>query len=105
MSRAAHGVRPVLLREFRIQFQGTLGHRGGRVSKNQIDVEERDLDEEVEVEPVEAAADEEITPLDAAEDAEADFYAAQAEEVEEPADLEFSADSLQLFLKDVGKVD
>ena len=30
---------------------------------------------------------------------------ADAEEVEEPVDLEFSADSLQLFLKDVGKVD
>ena len=49
--------------------------------------------------------EEEATPLDVAADAEADYYAAPAEEVEEPADLEFSADSLQLFLKDVGKVD
>ena len=52
-----------------------------------------------------ADEEEEATPLDVAADAEADYYAAPAEEVEEPADLEFSADSLQLFLKDVGKVD
>jgi RNA polymerase primary sigma factor len=51
--------------------------------------------------------DDEATPLDGA--AEADFYAAiesmSAEEIEEPADLEFSTDSLQLFLKDIGRVD
>src|SRR5438067_54282 len=83
-----------------------LGHRGGPVSKDEIDVEVADFEEEIEVEVVvEAVADEEVTPLDVAEDAQADFYAAQAEEVDEPADLEFSADSLQLFLKDVGKVD
>ena len=58
----------------------------------------------VEVEVV-ADEDEEVTPLDVATDAAADFYAAQTEEVEEPVDAEFSADSLQLFLKDVGKVD
>ena len=40
-------------------------------------------------------------------EAAADFYAAveTVEEAEEPAALEFSADSLQLFLKDVGKVE
>jgi RNA polymerase primary sigma factor len=38
-------------------------------------------------------------------DAEADYFAAQQEEPEERVDTEFSADSLQLFLKDVGKVE
>ena len=51
------------------------------------------------------AEPEDVAPLDAEADAEADYYAAQAEEVEEPIESEFSADSLQLFLKDVGKVD
>jgi RNA polymerase primary sigma factor len=51
--------------------------------------------------------EEETAPLAELEaEAAADFYAAveTVEEVEEPAALEFSADSLQLFLKDVGKV-
>jgi RNA polymerase primary sigma factor len=51
--------------------------------------------------------DDEATPLDRS--AEADFYAAveamSADELDEPADLEFSTDSLQLFLKDIGRVD
>jgi RNA polymerase primary sigma factor len=51
------------------------------------------------------AEPEDVAPLDAEADAEADYYAAQAEDVEEPVESEFSADSLQLFLKDVGKVD
>jgi RNA polymerase primary sigma factor len=52
------------------------------------------------------------TPLDelALEvEAEADFYSAldgvQAEEVEEPGALEFSTDSMQLFLRDIGRVE
>src|SRR5206468_8275101 len=62
--------------------------------------------EDVEDEPEpEAELDAEATPLDAEADAEADFYAAPVEEAEERVDSEFSADSLQLFLKDVGKVD
>jgi len=62
--------------------------------------------EDVEDEPEpEAELDAEATPLDAEVDAEADFYAAPVEEAEERVDSEFSADSLQLFLKDVGKVD
>src|SRR5580765_5055232 len=51
--------------------------------------------------------EEETAPLVELEaEAAADFYAAveTVEEAEEPAALEFSADSLQLFLKDVGKV-
>ena len=77
------------------------------MSKDQVVELDVELDEEIEleVEIVAAAEDEEVTPLDVATDAAADFYAAQTEEVEEPADAEFSADSLQLFLKDVGKVE
>src|SRR5215212_9733191 len=51
--------------------------------------------------------EEETAPLEELEaEAAADFYAAveTVEEAEEPAALEFSADSLQLFLKDVGRV-
>jgi RNA polymerase primary sigma factor len=70
------------------------------VSKGAIDQQGTDVDDAAEVE----ADDEEVTPLDAVAEAP-DFYRAPVEEVEEPADLEFSADSLQLFLKDVGKVD
>jgi RNA polymerase primary sigma factor len=63
-----------------------------------MSTEEFDADDEVEVD-VDAAADE------AASDAEADYYASRADELEEQPDAEFAADSLQLFLKDVGKVD
>src|SRR3989440_537344 len=65
---------------------------------------------EFEDEPDPKVSDEDATPLDKPEkQAEADFYShleeVEAEEPEEAAELEFSADSLQLFLKDVGKVD
>ena len=74
--------------------------KGRRVSTTEEFEAGEDFDEETEV-------DAEATPLDAEADAdaEADYYAAQVEEAEEKADTEFSADSLQLFLKDVGKVD
>src|SRR6478672_10111259 len=74
--------------------------RGSRVSTTEEFEAGEDVEEEAEL-------DAEVTPLDAEADAdaEADFYAAQADEAEEPVDTEFSADSLQLFLKDVGKVD
>jgi RNA polymerase primary sigma factor len=74
--------------------------RGSRVSTTDEFEAAEDFEEETEL-------DAEATPLDAeaGADAEADYYAAQAEEVEERVDSEFSADSLQLFLKDVGKVD
>ena len=82
--------------------------RGGPVSKHEV-VAEVELEEvielEVDVEIDVVVEDEEVTPLDAAGDVVADFYAAQVEEIEEPVDTEFSADSLQLFLKDVGKVE
>ncbi len=74
---------------------------------NDEQVVEFDEDEEPATAAVEKDDDDEATPLDGA--AEADFYAAiesmSAEEIEEPADLEFSTDSLQLFLKDIGRVD
>ena len=57
-----------------------------------------EFDEEVEL-------DDDAAALDAEADAEADYYASPPEELEEAVDNEFSADSLQLFLKDVGKVD
>jgi RNA polymerase primary sigma factor len=74
--------------------------KGRRVSTTEEFEAGEDFDEETEV-------DAEATPLDAEADAdaEADYYAAPVEEAEEKADTEFSADSLQLFLKDVGKVD
>src|SRR2546425_3628723 len=86
-------------------------HLGGAMSKQQIESVAT-----VDDEPVAAIVDdedeEEPTPLDELEgeaEAEADFYSAldamPAEELDEPADLDFTADSLQLFLKDVGKVD
>jgi RNA polymerase primary sigma factor len=67
---------------------------------------DEDADEPATLEAVDES-DDEATPLDGA--AQKDFYAAieamSAEEIEEPADLEFSTDSLQLFLKDIGRVD
>ena len=78
------------------------------MSKDQVVAGDVDFEEdaEVEIEAIEAVVEdeEEGTPLDA-DGAVVDFYAAQLEEVEEPPDSEFSADSLQLFLKDVGKVE
>src|SRR5918911_4483705 len=70
--------------------------RGSAVSEAEFEAVD-EFEEEAELE-------EEVAPLDAEADAEADYYAAQTEEEEVP-DSEFSADSLQLFLKDVGKVD
>src|SRR3954452_8037988 len=64
-------------------------------------------DEPVSAPLEEEESEEETAPLEELEaEAAADFYAAveTVGEVEEPAALEFSADSLQLFLKDVGKV-
>jgi RNA polymerase primary sigma factor len=53
------------------------------------------------------AADEDATPLDAQEEPNDDelFAAADEAEADEEPELDFSTDSLQLFLKDVGKVD
>jgi RNA polymerase primary sigma factor len=78
--------------------------RGSRVSTTEEFEAGEDLEEETEVEAEAAPLD---AGTDADADAEADYYAArQAEEAEERVvDTEFSADSLQLFLKDVGKVE
>jgi RNA polymerase primary sigma factor len=79
--------------------------RGSRVSTVEFEAREDFEDEpEPEADP-EPEPDAEATPLDAEADAETDYYATQADEPEEKVDSEFSADSLQLFLKDVGKVD
>jgi RNA polymerase primary sigma factor len=94
MGRPAHGVRPLLLRQFRIREGGD-------------NLEQEELDPEVAtlatLEEVDEEEDE-LAPLDAQLDAAAD-YEATRDEPEEPIDTEFSADSLQLFLKDIGKVD
>ena len=68
-----------------------------------------DRNDEDEATPAVVPDEEETTPLDELEvEPAADFFAAleeAPEEVEEPGAAEYSADSLQLFLKDVGKVD
>jgi RNA polymerase primary sigma factor len=81
----------------RPRCDGSASDQGDAVSEDEIEAGEGE-DFEDEAEP-----DEEVAPLDA-EAEEADPYA-RADELEEPADSEFGADSLQLFLKDVGKVD
>jgi RNA polymerase primary sigma factor len=94
MGRAAHGVRPPLLRQFRIRAGGD-------------NLEQQELEPEVAaLESLDEADDDEdeLAPLDAQLDAAADYEAAR-DEPEEPIDTEFSADSLQLFLKDIGKVE
>jgi RNA polymerase primary sigma factor len=75
--------------------------KGRRVSKDGFD-EVEGFEEDAELDDEAPAADAEA---EAEADAEADYYASPPQELEEPVDSEFSADSLQLFLKDVGKVD
>ncbi|HEV2590344.1 MAG TPA: sigma-70 family RNA polymerase sigma factor [Gaiellaceae bacterium] len=72
-----------------------------------VDEHDEDADERATLAAVADEPEDEATPLDGA--AEKDFYAAiesmSAEEIEEPADVDFSTDSLQLFLKDIGRVE
>jgi RNA polymerase primary sigma factor len=68
------------------------------------EIESEEAFEEAEVETLDEADEEDVQELDAEIDAAADYEAAR-DEPEEPVDTEFSADSLQLFLKDIGKVD
>jgi RNA polymerase primary sigma factor len=84
--------------------------RGGPMSTKDVQaIVVREADEDEPATAVDAGDDEETTPLDELETEPAgDFFAAleeAPEEIEEPGVAEFSADSLQLFLKDVGKVD
>src|SRR6266487_4002724 len=88
---------------FRRSAQAT---KGGRLSTKHVVEVGSDFEEE----PPPGAADEESTPLDKPEaEAEGAVFPAlddpSREEAEEPGELEFSTDSLQLFLKEVGKVD
>ncbi len=80
------------------QFQGTEDRATARPDEDEIEVET----------PV-PSEDEEATPLDEVEaEPSGDFFAAleeALEETEEPGAAEYTADSLQLFLKDVGRVD
>ncbi len=74
--------------------------------------DEHDLDEgfeHAEAEELDEPDDEEATPLDAESeaahhDAAAD-YAAAGSALDEPVESEYAGDSLQLFLKDIGKVE
>src|SRR5205823_3811730 len=71
-------VRPAPMRWFRIR-------RGGAaVSKDEFDAVEELEDDEADEAEVEV--EEDASPLDAKADAEADYYAAHADEVEEPVD-------------------
>ncbi len=71
------------------------------MSKDEFD-EVEGLDDEAELDDDAPALD---ADAEAEADAEADYYSSPPAELEEQVDSEFSADSLQLFLKDVGKVD
>jgi RNA polymerase primary sigma factor len=78
-------------------------------ASDDLEAVEPEFDEERDVVDVADDEDEdESTPLDELA-GEADFYAAldsaAAEEPEDAGTLEFSTDSMQLFLRDVGKVD
>jgi RNA polymerase primary sigma factor len=101
MSRSAYGVCPVLVQQFRIRLErhvtSAAGHEGEPMSVSE------DQAGTAYQEPELQAAEEEEEP----EPARAEIYAALDElaDDEEPIELEMSTDSLQLFLKDVGKVD
>ena len=81
----------------------------GDLEAVELEVIELEADDSEPV--VEEEADDEATPLDdLAAEAEADFYSAlDGLQVEEPdtevGALEFSTDAMQLFLRDVGKVE
>src|SRR5579884_217824 len=81
----------------------TLRRRGGPMSQTETQASGHDAADDDDA-PQVAAAEDEVTPLD--ELAHVDYYAALEAplEAEEPTELEFSSDSLQLFLKDVGRV-
>ncbi len=106
MSRAAYGVRPVLLATVPHPYEGVLVTEGGRVSKAEDRVEEptsrRSPRSRSRSRRLRTTRRRRSTPRT---DAEADFYAARRRRPRSRVDIEFSADSLQLFLKDVGKVD
>src|SRR4051812_33137967 len=109
MSRSAHGVRPLRLREFpsRIERDATRGRRANTMGALEGQAETAVFDDpedtaEVDEEPDEKA----FVALDdpAAVDTALDD---PVEPDEAPASEggELSTDSLQLFLKDVGKVE
>jgi RNA polymerase primary sigma factor len=79
---------------------------------SELEVLALDADDDDAAAEVEADVDDETTPLDdlAAEtEAETDLYSAldgvQVDDVDEPTAFEFSTDSMQLFLRDVGRVE
>ncbi len=106
MSRTAYGVHPLLMRE----FPSVEGEALGR-TKDPVKVETETVEDEPSAAVAEIVDDEDEAEAEPADElsteAAADFYAAVevvADDAAEAAALEFSADSLQLFLKDVGRV-
>jgi len=81
------------------------------VSSSELEALDLDVGDDEPAIVGDAAVEEDETPLDelAEAEAEADFYSAldgvAAEEVDEPGALEFSTDSMQLFLRDIGRVE
>jgi RNA polymerase primary sigma factor len=92
MSRTAHAVCPVRLQEFRIRSttdtEDATAPSPEAAADDAVDLFEEDDDEDVA--PAEAGLD----PVDETRPAE-----------EEPYELEVTTDSLQVFLKDIGKID
>jgi RNA polymerase primary sigma factor len=92
MSRTAHAVRPVRLQEFRIRSTTDIEDAPAAspelAADDAVDLFEEDDDEDV------APAEAELDPVDEARPFE-----------EEPYELEVTTDSLQVFLKDIGKID
>src|SRR5678816_4937521 len=104
MSRTAYGVRPVAVEHFRIHVRAgrhiAVGHEGEPMSVGE-DQAGAAVQEEPElladaVEELEPATDDVYQALD---------DPAAEEDEDEVEGFEVSTDSLQLFLKDVGKVD
>ena len=81
------------------------------MSSSELEALDLDVGDDEPATVGDAAVEEDETPLDelAEAEAEADFYSAldgvAAEEVDEPGALEFSTDSMQLFLRDIGRVE
>jgi RNA polymerase primary sigma factor len=92
MSRTAHAVRPVRLQEFRIRsttdIEDAPAASPGLAADDAVDRFEEDDDE------VAAPAEAELDPVDETRPSEEESY-----------ELEVTTDSLQVFLKDIGKID
>jgi RNA polymerase primary sigma factor len=105
MSRSAYGVRPMLMRQFPARSGG--GREPGRASVGEDEVVAVVVDDDLQLHDSQLEEEDELQE-DAELEADDDF-----DEVDEPAvddeeaialTFEVTGDSLQLFLKDIGKV-